>query len=125
VATWDAVPEPLADRSEPLRLLLAPVAPKLAGPAEREYGQEELLRAAAALVRELAGPQGALLVFEDLHWADAESVALFGRLAVSADLPLLLVGTFRPEGVARRPRWSSCWPSWSASVWSQASPRSA
>ena len=102
MATWDAVPEPLADRSEPLRLLLAPVAPKLAGPAEREYGQEELLRAAAALVRELAGPQGALLVFEDLHWADAESVALFGRLAVSADLPLLLVGTFRPEGVARR-----------------------
>ncbi|MFL6271800.1 MAG: AAA family ATPase [Actinomycetes bacterium] len=125
VATWDAVPEPLADRSEPLRLLLAPVAAKLAGPAEREYGQEELLRAAAALVRELAGPQGALLVFEDLHWADAESVALFGRLAVSADLPLLLVGTFRPEGVARRPRWSSCWPSWSASVWSQASPWSA
>ena len=102
VATWDAVPEQLADRSEPLRLLLAPVAPKLAGPAEREYGQEELLRAAAALVRELAGPDGALLVFEDLHWADAESVALFGRLAVTADLPLLLVGTFRPEAVARR-----------------------
>jgi hypothetical protein len=41
-------------------------------------------------------------VFEDLHWADAESLALFGRLAVTADLPLLLVGTFRPEGVARR-----------------------
>jgi DNA-binding NarL/FixJ family response regulator len=59
VAAWDAIPEPLADRSEPLRLLLAPVAPKLAGHAEREYGQEELLRAAAALVRELAGPQGA------------------------------------------------------------------
>ena len=33
VATWDAVPEPLADRSEPLRLLLAPVAPRLAGSA--------------------------------------------------------------------------------------------
>jgi DNA-binding CsgD family transcriptional regulator len=102
VAAWDAVPERLADRSEPLRLLLAPVAPKLAGHADREYGQEELLRAAAALVRQLAGPSGALLVFEDLHWADAESVALFGRLAVTADLPLLLVGTFRPEAVARR-----------------------
>jgi AAA ATPase domain len=59
VATWDAVPEPLADRSEPLRLLLAPVAAKLAGPAEREYGQEELLRAAAALVRELPGTSSA------------------------------------------------------------------
>jgi DNA-binding CsgD family transcriptional regulator len=102
VAAWDTVPERLADRSEPLRLLLAPVAPKLAGHAEREYGQEELLRAAVALVRELAGAGGMLLVFEDLHWADAESVALFGRLAVTADLPLLLVGTFRPEAVARR-----------------------
>jgi DNA-binding CsgD family transcriptional regulator len=102
VAGWDAVPEPLADRSEPLRLLLAPVAPKLAAHAEREYGQEELLRAAVALVRELAGPAGALVVFEDLHWADAESVALFGRLAVTGGPPLLLVGTFRPEGVARR-----------------------
>ena len=58
VADWDAVPEPLADRSEPLRLLLAPVAPKLAAHAEREYGQEELLRAAVALVRELAAPPG-------------------------------------------------------------------
>jgi tetratricopeptide (TPR) repeat protein len=101
VAAWDAVPEPLTDRSEPLRLLLAPVAPKLAGHDERDYGQEELLRAAVALVRELAGPDGALLVFEDLHWADAESLALFGRLAVTPDLPLLLVGTFRPEGVGR------------------------
>jgi predicted ATPase len=102
VATWDAVPERLADRSEPLHLLLAPVAPKLAGHTEREYGQEELLRAAVALVRELAGLRGALLVFEDLHWADAESVALFGRLAITGGLPLLLVGTFRPEGVGRR-----------------------
>jgi DNA-binding NarL/FixJ family response regulator len=102
VVAWDAVPERLADRSEPLRLLLAPVTPKLAGHDEREYGQEELLRAAVALVRELTGPDGAVLVFEDLHWADAESVALFGRLAVTPELPLLLVGTFRPEGVARR-----------------------
>src|SRR5918999_1825241 len=102
VATWDAVPERLADRSEPLRLLLAPVAPKLAGHADREYGQEELLRAAVALVRELVGPDGAVLVFEDLHWADAESIALFGRLAVTPGLPLLLAGTFRPEGVGRR-----------------------
>jgi len=110
VDTWDAVPERLADRSEPLRLLLAPVAPKLAGHAEREYGQEELLRAAVALVRELTGPQGALLVFEDLHWADAESIALFGRLAVTPDLPLLLAGTFcTGEPGATRSSWRSWW----------------
>ncbi len=102
VESWDAVPAPLGDRAEPLRLLLGPIAPKLAGYAEREYGQEELLRTAVALVRELAGGDPTLLVFEDLHWADAQSVALFGRLAVATDLPLLLVGTFRPEGVTRR-----------------------
>jgi DNA-binding CsgD family transcriptional regulator len=110
VGPWDAVPEPLADRAEPLRLLLGPVAPRLAVHADREYGQEELLRAAVALVRELAGglaprQEGAaraVLVFEDLHWADAQSVALFGRLAVASDLPLLLVGTLRPEAVTRR-----------------------
>src|SRR5215211_7560760 len=101
VAAWDAVPDALAGRTEPLRLLLAPVAPKLAGPAEREYGQEELLGAAVALIRELADP-GTLLVFEDLHWADAESIAVFGRLAAQHDLPVLLVGTFRPEAVTRR-----------------------
>jgi DNA-binding CsgD family transcriptional regulator len=102
VESWDAVPAPLADREEPLRLLLGPVAPRLAGHAEREYGHEELLRAAVALVRELARGDPMVLVFEDLHWADAQSVALFGRLAVAPDLPLLLVGTLRPEGVARR-----------------------
>ena len=102
VESWDAVPAPLGDRAEPLRLLLGPVARKLAGYAERDYGQEELLRTAVALVRELAGGDPTLLVFEDLHWADAQSVALFGRLAVAPDLPLLLVGTFRPEGVTRR-----------------------
>jgi DNA-binding CsgD family transcriptional regulator/tetratricopeptide (TPR) repeat protein len=102
VAAWEAVPEPLAARAEPLRLLLGPVAPGIDRPAERDYGPEELLRAAGTLVRELAGPGPAVLVFEDLHWADAQSVALFGRLALAADLPALLVGTFRPEGVARR-----------------------
>jgi DNA-binding CsgD family transcriptional regulator len=111
VEPWQAIPEPLAGRAEPLRLLLGPVAPRLAASPDRDYGQEELLRAAVALVRELVGglappadgrQRRALLVFEDLQWADAQSVALFGRLAVAADLPLLLVGTFRPEGVARR-----------------------
>jgi hypothetical protein len=124
VATWDAVPEPLVDRSEPLRLLLAPVAPKLTGPVEREYGQEELLRAAADLVRELASPQGALLVFEDLHWADAA----WPCSAAWPSPPTCRCCWSAPSAPRAWPaatRWSSCWPSWSASAWSQASPWSA
>jgi DNA-binding CsgD family transcriptional regulator len=101
VAGWQAVPAALAARSEPLRVLLGGTAPGLEPSAERDYGPEELLRTAVALVRELAGAGLAVVVFEDLHWADPQSVALFGRLALAADLPVLLVGTFRPEGVAR------------------------
>src|SRR6266516_4456888 len=101
VRDWEAVPARLADRDDALRMMLYPIAPRLACDRERdrEYGQEELLGTAVDLIRELAPT---LLVFEDLHWADAQSVALFGRLALTADLDVLLIGTFRPEGVDRR-----------------------
>ena len=42
---------------------------------------EERVRAAVDLVRSLAGGGPALVVFEDLHWADAESLATFELLA--------------------------------------------
>jgi hypothetical protein len=123
VEAWDAAPERLAAREEALRLLLGSVAPKLAAHAEREYGQEELLRTAVALVRELAGSEGsseprrgvpvarAVLVFEDLHWADAESIGWRSPLR-----SLLLVGTFAQRAWTAGTRWWSCWPTWSASA---------
>src|SRR6266508_2965401 len=79
VSTWRQVPQRLADREEPL------------------------LGAAVALVEDLLiGTGRGVLVFEDLHWADAQSVALFGRLALTPSLGALLVGSFRPEAVDRR-----------------------
>src|SRR5215475_5046814 len=61
----------------------------------------ERLRAAIAVVNGLIGDRPAVMVFEDLHWADAESTALFEHLA---DQPgaRLLVGTYRPADVTRR-----------------------
>ena len=44
----------------------------------------------------------ALVVFEDLHWADAESLATFELLAEPDGGPLVLVGTYRPDGLSRR-----------------------
>jgi hypothetical protein len=38
---------------------------------------------------------------EDLHWADAEVVQLIDRLTLEAEMPLLVVGTARPELAAR------------------------
>jgi DNA-binding CsgD family transcriptional regulator len=69
---------------------------------------DERVRAGVGLVRRLARDRTALVVFEDLHWADSESVAVFERLAEPApageDDPsgLVLVGTYRPDGLSRR-----------------------
>ncbi len=43
-----------------------------------------------------------MIVFDDLHWADSESVALFERLAEPGSGPRLLVGTYRPDALHRR-----------------------
>jgi DNA-binding CsgD family transcriptional regulator len=103
VAGWRQVPRRLAQREEPLRLLLRPILAHLEPCSDREYGQEELLGAAVALVEDLLiGAGRGVLVFEDLHWADAQSVALFGRLALTPGLGALVVGSFRPEAVDRR-----------------------
>ena len=56
---------------------------------------EERVRAGVDLVRALAADGPALVVFEDLHWADSESVATFellaepegGSLVAGRDLP--------------------------------------
>ena len=103
VGSWTEVPEELAARAQPLRSLLAPIAPGLAGDASATVDAtivgEQSLRAAVDLVRYLLDGRPGVLVAEDLHWADADSLLLIGRLATTPDLPLLIVGTFR-TGVA-------------------------
>ena len=50
-----------------------------------------------ALVAEQCAIQPAVLVVDDLQWADQASIALWGRLARSAgQVPLLLIGMMRP-----------------------------
>ena len=50
-----------------------------------------------ALVAEQCGARPTILVVDDLQWADPASVALWGRLAKTAQqVPLLLVGMMRP-----------------------------
>ncbi|MEJ7584361.1 MAG: AAA family ATPase [Acidimicrobiales bacterium] len=62
----------------------------------------ERLQAALDLVIEIVDRHRAVVVFEDLHWADSESVALFGQLARPEVGPALLVGTYRPSEISRR-----------------------
>ena len=50
-----------------------------------------------------AGDQAALLVLDDLHWADAPSLRLLEFLAPEiADSRLLLIGTYRPTELSRQ-----------------------
>jgi DNA-binding NarL/FixJ family response regulator len=63
---------------------------------------EERVSAAVDLVCRLTKGTTGLVVFEDLHWADSESVSVFERLAEPDGGRLLLVGTYRPEALSRR-----------------------
>jgi DNA-binding CsgD family transcriptional regulator/tetratricopeptide (TPR) repeat protein len=60
------------------------------------------IQAAVDLVRGLTAGHRAVLVFEDLHWADPESLVVFERLAEPDGRALLLLGTYRPDGLSRR-----------------------
>ena len=102
VASWDELPDELETRGSAVRALLAPVAPQLGGDDQREYFQQELLRAAVEVVRQLIRENTAVLVFEDLHWGDTESVKVFGRLGTASGLRLLALGTYRSERLNRR-----------------------
>jgi DNA-binding CsgD family transcriptional regulator/tetratricopeptide (TPR) repeat protein len=75
-----------------------------------DRSSDERVRAGVELVRRLGAGVTTVVVFEDLHWADSESVAVFERLAEpdrdagadQAGSGLLLVGTYRPDGLSRR-----------------------
>ncbi len=70
--------------------------------ADRSRPTEERLRIGLDVVRDLTSRAPSVLVFDDLHWADSESVALFERLAEPGSGPRLLVGTYRPDALHRR-----------------------
>src|SRR2546423_10999392 len=58
------------------------------------------------LLEALAEQRPLVLVFEDLHWADDGLLDFVDYLADWASgVPLLIVGTARPELLDRRPGW--------------------
>src|SRR5262249_26165072 len=62
---------------------------------DRSRTAEERVRAGVALARRLTAGSAGLVVFEDLHWADSESIALFEELTAPDAGQLLLVGSYR------------------------------
>jgi predicted ATPase len=88
----------LSDHLRPL-LGLASVAAPVQDRSEKFSAWRRFLEAIA-----LARP--AVLVFEDMHWADDDLVDFVDELAEwLLDVPLLVVCTTRPELLERRPGW--------------------
>ncbi|HEV2871253.1 MAG TPA: adenylate/guanylate cyclase domain-containing protein, partial [Actinomycetota bacterium] len=102
-----AVADLLPDPSERgwLRERLAPLV-GIAGPDAVKAERAELFAAWQRFVEAIAASRPLVLVIEDLHWADQAMLEFLEHLvARSADLPLLIVATARPELMERQPSW--------------------
>ncbi|MHC4819988.1 MAG: ATP-binding protein, partial [Planctomycetota bacterium] len=79
------------------------LAPQLAGHLLGESGglqADDFTSAYSAILRALAGDRPLVLVIEDLHRADPDTVALFDHLARAlADQAVLLLATYRADEV--------------------------
>jgi class 3 adenylate cyclase/tetratricopeptide (TPR) repeat protein len=70
--------------------------------------REELFTAWRRFLEQIAEADPTVLVFEDLHWADEGLLAFLEHLADLAEgVPLLLVGTARPELFERHPDYAA------------------
>jgi DNA-binding CsgD family transcriptional regulator len=69
---------------------------------DRSRTGEERVAAGVELVGRLTSGKSGLVVFEDLHWADSESLELLEELAEPDAGRLLLIGSYRPDGLSRR-----------------------
>ena len=97
------IPETEPDRP----WLLARIAP-LVGLAAEPAAQEESFTAWRRYLEGLASSRPAVLVFEDLHWADPAFLGFLEHLAGSAeDVPLLVLCTARPELYEQHPTFGA------------------
>jgi predicted ATPase len=84
----DLLEIPLSDRYAPLTL----------SPQQK---RERTLHALTRRLVDRAREQPVLMLFEDAHWADQSSLELLdATIGLLADLPVLLVASFRPEFIA-------------------------
>ena len=77
--------------------------------------RETLFFSARVFVEALAAHEPTVLLFEDIHWADASLLDLLETLATRVrDVPLLLLALARPEVLTQRPGWGGGLPAYTA-----------
>lgn len=99
-------PEALANCG-PLREHLALLLPEL-GPATAESDRATIFEAIRCAFSHIAAEHPALVVLDDLQWSDEATLELLAALAAPfREMPLLVIGTYRSDGLPRehRIRW--------------------
>jgi class 3 adenylate cyclase len=77
--------------------------------------REQLFFSARVLVESLAMRAPTLLVYEDIHWADASLLDLLETFAVRIrDVPVMFLALARPELLGDRPGWGGGLPAYTA-----------
>ncbi|MDL1900363.1 serine/threonine-protein kinase PknK [Anaerolineae bacterium CFX9] len=107
---WLALLSDVDDRQASVLKTLVPDIAKLLGrevadPSEvtPQAAQTRLLRVLEQLFGSAMKPAGSdlqplVLILEDLHWADAESLTALARLVqIARDFPLLIIGSYRDD----------------------------
>jgi class 3 adenylate cyclase len=85
------------------------------GEEEEAPDRETLFFSARLLVESLGSEGPTLLLFEDLHWADASLLDLMETLAARVrDVPVLFLALARPEMLNERPGWGGGLPAYTA-----------
>jgi class 3 adenylate cyclase/tetratricopeptide (TPR) repeat protein len=97
----------VADEAE--RRWIQPRLEQLLGIGDPEAGgREELFAAWRTFFERVAGDDVAVLVFEDLHWADAGLLDFIEHLLTwSRSAPILILTLARPELLEKRPTWGA------------------
>jgi class 3 adenylate cyclase len=77
--------------------------------------REQLFFSARVLVESLAMRGPALLIYEDIHWADASLLDLLETFAARVrDVPVMFLALARPELLGLRPGWGGGLPAYTA-----------
>ena len=105
-AKLEAVVETLSDDEQERGWLVRHTRPLVGLEGAERTEREEAFAAWRRLLEAAAEQRPLVLVFEDLHWADEGLLDFVDHLADWATtVPLLIVGTARPELLDRRPGW--------------------
>ena len=98
-------PETVRRRLESREILGLALGLDTGGDLHPLAARDRLHEAWVGFLEELAADAPAVVLIEDLHWAEDELADLLERVLREVRGPLFLIGTARPELLDRRPAW--------------------